>query len=220
MPRASSLAILRFISLAEPESGYRSPEADAEVFPFAPATPAHLAMWECATFSRLRRTRLFLGLRSASQQHREGVWGYRPEWVFPTLNLAKLHMELEYGDGHGYLVRVLELSAIVFEEDCAWLVVSHIGEGQGAPSATSLYKRLVADLGLIRASAPLSVADRGQISDFLDQPNLVAWAAPADCDWHRAGPTELPLLLHTLGRKGVWSARSIPHEKGEMPVSP
>lgn len=145
MLRASSLAIRRLITLTEPEIGYRAPEADAEVFPLAPATPAHMAMWGRATFYRLRRTRLFLGLRSASRQHREGVWGYRPEWVFTSLTLAKLYMEREYGDGHGYLVRVLELPAIAFEAaDCAWLVVSQIGAGQGTPGATSLYKRLVA----------------------------------------------------------------------------
>lgn len=222
MPRASSLAILRLISLAEQEIGYRAPEVDAEAFPFAPATPAHMAMWARTAFSRLHRSRLFLGLRSASQQHREGVWAYRPEWAFPSLRLAKAHMEQEYGDGHGYLVRVVELPAIVFEADCAWLVVSHLGEGQGIGmhGLPTLYQKLVDDLHLIKASAPLSAADRAQISDFLDRPRLAAWAAPADCDWYRAGQPELPLLLHTLGRKGVWSARSISHEKGETPVSP
>lgn len=194
MPRAASFALQKLIVLAEHEAEYRRPETDAEVFPLAPATSAHFAMWRRTAFTRLRRTRLFLGLRSASLQHREGVWAYRPEWVFPSLALAKAYMEGEYGTGHGYLVRVLELPAILFEADCAWLAVSELGEGNpGTPGAAALYQALVGDFDLIKASAPLSAEDRAQISAFLRESALVAWAAPADCDWYVPGVTETPL---------------------------
>ena len=209
MARAAYVALQKLVVLAEYETERRRPEADAEVIPLAPATSAHFAMWRRASFIRLRRTRLFLGLRSASQQHREGVWAYRPEWAFPSLSLAKRCMEGEYGTGHGFLVRVLELPAILFEADCAWLAMSGLGEGNpSTPEAAGLYQSLVGNFDLIKASAPLSAEDRAQISAFLRESALVAWAAPADCDWHAPGAVESPLLVHTLGAGRRWVKRS------------
>lgn len=62
-------------------------------------------------FTGIHATRVYIGLRSASEERKAGIWLNSDYWIFPDSVAARERMELEYR--RGYLVRVQELPALV-----------------------------------------------------------------------------------------------------------
>lgn len=80
--------------------------------PFIPYMPDwHRYAWGDRRFTGARFSRIYVGLRSSSQERKAGVWRTSDYWVFSNSVAARIRMELEYR--LGYLVRVQELPALV-----------------------------------------------------------------------------------------------------------
>lgn len=107
-----SLSALRLVPYTDVDGDPRQGEDEAAHFPFVPFAPGHMATLGHLQVTSVQVVRLYLGLRSASSERRQNIWRYWDYWLFANLADARNYMEAEYR--RGYLVRVLELPALLF----------------------------------------------------------------------------------------------------------
>lgn len=189
---------MRLVPLDDLEIPYVAPEIDAAQLAVVPFQATHARLFANFGFEQLRRVRLYLGARSASEDRLRSTWRFRPEWVFHSRTAACEYMEREVYR-RGYWAHVLEMPALLAEHGRDGLLISNLGWAKAIPRDQStqnddglceLLQAILADSRLLTRAAIRQEQHQPLLAHLLDRNQLRGWVVPGGHSW--AWPDDTP----------------------------